>query len=109
MTKVIVAILLIAMFGVFAAEPSQHTFLYFGASWCQPCKRMKSDTLSEATVKKAMADLKVMFIDIDELPEMSRRYDVSSVPTYILLDSDGKEYRRGVGYKSPQEFLKWLK
>jgi len=64
--------------------------LVFSASWCGPCKAFKP-TLLELDQER------LVYIDIDELPEIRRDYNVQSVPTTILVDEDGVELERLVG------------
>lgn len=37
------------------------------------------------------------FIDIDQNREMAAKYGVEAVPTFVILDADGKEVNRIVG------------
>jgi len=64
--------------------------LVFTASWCGPCKVFKP-TLLELDQER------LVYIDIDELSEIRRDYNVQSVPTVILVDEDGVELERLVG------------
>lgn len=73
----------------------------FFASWCGPCS-MLSPVL-EAYSKEHSDVLEVYKINVDEAPEISAQYNVSALPTLILL-KDGKETQRSVGYK-PIEML----
>jgi hypothetical protein len=38
-----------------------------------------------------------VYIDIDDMPEIRKDYEVQSVPTVILVDEDGEELARYVG------------
>lgn len=64
--------------------------LVFSASWCGPCKAFKP------TLQQLDQD-RLVYVDIDELPEIRQDYDVRSVPTVVLVDEDGKELERFVG------------
>jgi thioredoxin 1 len=64
--------------------------LVFSASWCGPCKAFKPTLLE-------LEQDKLVYIDIDEMPEIRRDYEVRSVPTVILVDEDGVELERLVG------------
>ena len=63
--------------------------LVFSAKWCPPCIRDKPqvDELRRQGVK-------VTIIDYDENPEMFRRYRVTQMPTYVVLDENGVEIQR---------------
>jgi len=62
--------------------------LWFSASWCAPCKVMYP------IIEKAAEDYKgrVRFIkvDVDSDPESSKIYDIRSVPTFMLFNSEGR-------------------
>jgi thiol-disulfide isomerase/thioredoxin len=87
------ASLLIALIATTAAETSSDPVLLdFQASWCGPCREMRPaiDTL----IAKGYP---VKPIDIDRSPEMSERYRVSAIPTFVVVDARGKELARTQG------------
>lgn len=72
--------------------------LAFKADWCGPCREMKP-ILDKLTAE----GLPIVSIDIDEHPQLSDRYKVRSVPTFVAL-RDEKETGREVGYTPEAEF-----
>ena len=56
-------------------------------------------------VEKEYPDLTITRIDIDSDNDMVEKYNIQSVPTYIIL-KDGKEIDRIVGAKPKFAFLK---
>ena len=57
------------------------------APWCGPCRRMGPiiDGLADISV----GEIKVGKLDVDENPEVSRKYDIMSIPA-LLMFKDGK-------------------
>ena len=64
----------------------ERVLLDFWAEWCGPCKMM-NPVIDE--LEKEYPDLKIVKIDIDADAEMVQRYNIKSVPTYIL-EEDGE-------------------
>ncbi len=55
----------------------------FSAEWCQPCKMMPP-ILKE--VKKQLGDqVRIVKVDVDKNPAISRQYQISSVPTLMIF------------------------
>ena len=86
------------------------------AGWCGPCLKLQRDTFpspqGEAALRKVVA-ASVMVETKERVPnphgmELSARYQLEAFPTLIILDVDGKELRRHVGYLAPAEFAKFV-
>lgn len=56
----------------------------FTASWCGPCKAIKSVVKQLATAHAGK--LKVAFVDIDRCPKIARRYGIKGVPSLYLFE-----------------------
>lgn len=65
----------------------------FWASWCGPC-RMLAPILEQ--LEKDAPDVKICKVNVDEQPDLSKRYGVMSIPTLILF-KDGKQADKSVG------------
>jgi thioredoxin len=75
----------------------------FWAEWCVPC-HMVSPVVEEIGRDKAGA-LSVVKLNIDENPEVTRRYSVMSIPTLIVF-KDGEEKARVVGARPKEAILR---
>jgi thioredoxin 1 len=60
--------------------------LYFGATWCGPCNKLKLK-LHDTNEIKSLQNLSIIYIDIDEEEnkEIIDIYDVASLPTLIFI------------------------
>lgn len=74
----------------------------FWASWCGPCKMMSPviDAIAEEMGEK----VKVCKINIDEEQNLAVKYNVMSIPTFIVI-KDGKEVSRSVGVQDKAEII----
>lgn len=83
------------------------TIADFGAGWCKPCKLMEP-VLKEAA-KKYEGKLNVVFVNIDDYPNIAREYRIGPIPTQVFLDGKGKEVGRHIGYYPLAEFEAQMK
>lgn len=58
--------------------------LHFWASWAPQCKQI-NDVLTELGKTKDFGAVKYFQIDAEKLPEITKKYNVSSVPTCLLV------------------------
>ena len=74
----------------------------FWAEWCGPCK-MIAPILDEIANEHA-GKLTVAKLNVDENPDVARRFDVMSIPTLIVF-KDGSAQKRLVGAKGKGQLL----
>ncbi len=93
-----------------SAEESKPMVVMFTASWCGPCQRMKSTTLSDPTVEAALEKNFIpVMLDTDKNREITRHFGISAIPAIIVVSpgSDkNADATRGVVSKS--DFLAFL-
>ena len=75
----------------------------FWAEWCGPC-RMIAPALEEIS-NDLGEKCTVVKINIDENPDVTRKYGVMSIPT-LMLFKDGAEAARVVGARGKDALLK---
>lgn len=78
------------------------TVFYFTADWCAPCKR----------VKPIVEDMKkdgyqFQMIDVDYESDLVKKFEIKSVPTFILI-KDSQEINRIVGGKTREELESFI-
>lgn len=78
----------------------------FWATWCGPC-RMQA-TILEQLDGELGGSVKVCKVDIDEQPELARRFGVMSIPTLVAI-KDGEVSNMRVGVQSLENLMQMVK
>jgi protein disulfide-isomerase len=95
---------------------------FTGSDWCPWCIKFEKEVLStDEFAKYAQANLELVMVDFprskaqtDALKQANKslkdKYKIEGFPTYVVLNTEGKEVGRQVGYKKggPQAFIKEL-
>jgi len=69
------------------------------------CKHMDKETYTQERVVKFVNDhLVPLRLDHEDKP-FSRDYNLIWTPTLIILDQDGREYQRSLGFQPPEELV----
>ena len=77
----------------------------FSAVWCGPCKAF--EPVLEAIAKEQESKCTVVKVDIDESPELAKKYGVRSIPTVLAFKS-GEVVGRSVGKTTKDNVLKLI-
>ena len=77
----------------------------FWAEWCGPCK-MIAPILDEIATEHE-GKIQVAKLNVDEAPDIARRFEVMSIPT-LLVFRDGQVAKRLVGAKGKGQLLEDL-
>jgi thiol:disulfide interchange protein len=80
----------------------------FWATWCIPCIKLKKTTLVDPGVKKLLEDAELVFVDLDQHPELGRAWGVATVPDILFLAPDGRVVDRLREYEDAEHFKKRL-
>ena len=73
----------------------------FYANWCGPCKML-------SPILEKLEEVKVLKVNVDENPELAKKYGVMSIPCLILFDK-GKELKRNVGFIPENKLKEFIK
>ena len=76
----------------------------FYADWCGPCK-MVAPLIEE--LSNELTEGKIVKVDVDESPEVSRKFMIRSIPTIVIL-KDGEEVNRQLGATPDKGFYRDL-
>jgi thioredoxin 1 len=77
----------------------------FGATWCGPCKALAP--IVDKIADEYAGKVKVGTLDIDDAPEMTKKYGVRSVPT-LLVFQNGEKTGQLVGLTSREKIVQLL-
>ena len=77
----------------------------FWATWCMPC-RMLAPVIEEIASENE-GKIKVVKVNVDENPDLARKYRVMSSPT-VLVFKNGELTATSVGVDSKENILKLL-
>jgi thioredoxin 1 len=87
-----------------AQAENKPIFLDIYATWCGPCKRLKKKTFS---AKEVGDYYNANFINItidgetNEGRELANKYAIQGYPTLLILDKNGKQLTKQVGFVEP--------
>ena len=84
---------------------SEPVLVDFWAEWCGPCKLI-APILEEIAAEQA-GSIRIAKVNVDEAPDLARRFEVMSIPTLILFDG-GVPAKRMVGAKGKPQLLEEL-
>ena len=78
---------------------------YFTADWCGPCKKVRPIV---EELSRDQSEVKFQIIDVDSEGELARKFEVRSIPTFILIE-DGQEVNRFTGAKTRKDLENFIK
>ena len=77
----------------------------FWATWCGPCRMMAP--VVEEIANEVGEKAKVCKVNIDENKDIAEKYDVMSIPTFLII-KNGKVAATTVGVQPKENIIKLL-
>lgn len=89
-----------------AAKQHKPLLVVFHAEWCGPCHMLEDNVFSQAKVKAALQRVVGVRIDVDQNPELSKKFQISSIPRMLMYGTDGRHVvYDALGYRDMDTFL----
>lgn len=90
---------------------NKHIFIDFYAVWCSPCKLLEKTTYQDVKVMEFLNSMVSLKYDSEkgEGKELAKQFKIKAYPTLLLLDPNGTEIDRHLGYLDGENFLKVMK
>ena len=93
-----------------AMERNTVVMIEFYTDWCNWCRRLETDTFSNAEVQQELRAFVPMQLNAEKGgAELAERFGVDTYPTMVFLDASGYETDRILGYLPPDRFLRRVK
>lgn len=77
----------------------------FFADWCAPCKMMSP--IIDELAREFENKITVLKINIDENPNIAKKYSIMSIPT-IMLFKDGEAKKTSVGVTTKEKLVEMI-
>ena len=83
-----------------AVKSDSPTLVDFWAPWCGPCRAI--GPVLEEIAQEYAGKVKVVKVNVDESPELSRRYGVRSIPSLLFIKAGEVRESRVGSMPKPQ-------
>lgn len=94
-----------------AKDKKQLIFVDMFAQWCGWCHRFEADVVPSEPFQKATEDMVMLRLDTDDGAEgtkFAQRYQIATLPTFLILNPDGSIVGLIRGYAPAVEFAKMI-
>lgn len=91
-----------------SGELGKPILVFFTADWCVWCKKMKSETLTDAKVVYLMKNYIFVYVDTDKERDIARKFNIEGLPSYVITNYKEDKIKTGSGFKTGAIFADWL-
>lgn len=92
-----------------AKNTDKNILLYGKTTWCHFCKKMNGTLQNSKIVSTINSRFIPVIIDIDNNASIAKQYNITHLPTFIILDANNKIIDSFFGYMTAAELMKKLK
>ncbi|HKS25138.1 MAG TPA: thioredoxin family protein [Thermoanaerobaculia bacterium] len=95
-----------------AKTKNQHIFVDLFADWCGWCHKFEQDVIPSQAFQQATDDMVLLRLNTEDQGDgtsFARRYSVTSLPTFLILDKDAIIVGIIRGYQVPNDFANSIK
>lgn len=95
-----------------AKAKNQHIFVDLFADWCGWCHKFEQDVIPSQAFQQATDDMVLLRLNTEDQGDgtsFARRYSVTSLPTFLILDKEGVIVGIIRGYQVPTDFANSIK
>jgi thioredoxin 1 len=85
-------------------QKNKISVFYFTADWCQPCKKVRPIV---EELSKDMFPNTFQIIDAETEMELSKKFEIKSIPTFILI-KNGEEINRITGLQTKEKLIEFI-
>ncbi len=92
-----------------ARQNSRFVLVHFWSETCPPCVSLERNVFGQAPMANAMhSGFVPVKINLSLLPDVGRAYNITSMPTDVILTPDGRELHRMTSPQDMQQYISIL-
>ncbi len=92
-----------------AKAENKYILVDFWAVWCTECKKMDKKAFQDPEVQHLLEDFVLLKVDVDKVPQLKSQFLVAGLPTVVVVDANGEEVTRAIGYQTAEQMKKVLR
>lgn len=91
-----------------SSELGKPVLVFFTSDTCEFCQKMKSNTLTDEKVKKALRGYIFVYVNTQKSRDGVNTFGVTVLPSYVITNHKEEELKSGSGFMNSQSFAEWL-
>ncbi|KYK33062.1 MAG: thioredoxin family protein [Theionarchaea archaeon] len=91
-----------------ARSENKYVLIDFWAVWCKECKEMGKKGFKDPEVAALLTDFVLLKVDVDVVPQLKAQFAVGGLPVIVVVNAQGEEVARAVGYQDAEQLKQLL-